>query len=188
VFFTFAIFQACIDRVSTYCLECDILDFKIEKNWNKNDTIKIQDFWFGLDASPFWQCEKIICLNNRLINSCIANNANYYAEGKISYIGILCNKDLDSMHPAGTLLNDKIILNNYDIESKISDMVFPINTSQSIFFEFVKEYNIDTIIYTQFTIIYEEIDGTKITKVLPEVYISPNLSQNEKTYNYENIF
>jgi hypothetical protein len=92
------------------------------------------------------------------------------------------------MHPAGTLLNDKIILNNYDIESKISDMVFPINTSQSIFFEFVKEYNIDTIIYTQFTIIYEEIDGTKITKVLPEVYISPNLSQNEKTYNYENIF
>jgi hypothetical protein len=177
VFFTFAIFQGCLEKQENYCYFYAIEDFDIQTNWNNKDTIKIEDFKIIFLSIFGDYMRETICKNNNLISKLNANNDKYYADGEIKSIDIYSNNDIDSLHLRGLKLNDLFFLTtDYDfikIESVISDIQFPILAHRYFNFRFYN-FSIDTIQLHQFTIIYEEIDGTKITKVLPEVYISPN--------------
>lgn len=76
---------------------------------------------------------------------------------------------------AGTSLNDIFILNakfnNLKIISNINKIDFPTPTFEILNFEIDKKQPPDSMRLHQFTIVYQEIDGTIITKIIPEIYI-----------------
>jgi hypothetical protein len=173
VFFTFAIFQGCWEKQENYCSYCEILDFEIQKLWSENDTVKIKDFGFALNGFNYLNCTEKICTNLRNITKAYANNPTYFFDGEIKSINIY---KYDIATKSDILFNNNFMLFSYENNKfiNLSNINFPIKVQKELHFHLENINYLDSIDLHRFTIIYEEIDGTKITKVLPEVYISPN--------------
>lgn len=182
IFFTLVAIKGCYIPISgTLYDECDITDFDIYIPCNENDTIAYKNFYIYLDAQPYWECHEVdtVCqINLNLTNSLYAVNREVCTEGKIKSIDIYSNADYDSLHPAGTPLNDifSFFADDYingKIDELISNIQFPIKTYPDFSLSISKNYPPDSLRLHQFTVIYKEVDSTIITKTLPPVYISP---------------
>ena len=160
-------------------------DFEItvKKDFNtvclKNDTVKFDNFYLYFNANQFWECKETTCaVNFNIIKSCYANIFTYIPEGEIKSIDIYSDADYDSLHPAGTSLNDIFIIYSRNqvpnIKKIISETQFPIITYEWFSLSIDNNFSPDSLRLHQFTVIYKEVDGTTITKKFPAIYIMPN--------------
>lgn len=125
------------------------------------------------------------CLNNNFtfINKSYALYPHYNLIDSIASISIYSNANYDSLHPAGTLLNDIILIRLYyyepylninsDINDTLSNIIFPVRSHFNLFFKLLNKFPPDTTLLHQFTIIYKETDSTILTYKLPSLYIEP---------------
>ena len=180
IFFGIAIFQACWDRCDHSIFNSQILSFDIKSSWTANDTISYDKIEFSMDMGDF---SYYTCLNNNcsLIKKTYAVEPTFYYTDTIASISIISDNNYDSLHPAGTNLNDIIFVQlryvepYFDINSVIKDTLsnipFPIRVHPGILFNILDSFPPQTTNVHNFTIIYKETDSTILNYKLPTVVI-----------------
>ncbi len=185
IFFSIVILKGCIFNPAgtEVCESCEIMDFDVsivaystQDKIFENDTISYDELIIRMDANKYLNCKEITCFwyNIDFVKSAYANYYTQTFPGQIKSIEVYSNNDYDSIHPAGTLLNDLFILKSSYLNSLISEILFPSKISPALSFSIDNKYPPNSIKQHRLIIVYEEVDGTKITKELPSIYITPN--------------
>ena len=175
-----AVFQACWKRCDRSIYYSQIKEFSVHQSWEKNDTIKYESVNFYLECQNFTY---YICRSNiDLIKKAYAIAPHFYLTDTIASIEIYSDADYDSLHPAGTLLNDIFNARLYyyssylnihsDIQDTLSQINFPVRAHYTLSFNLLKGFPPSTTNLHHLTIIYTETDSTVLTYNLEPLYIT----------------